>query len=303
MQGSCQATPGLYWHGVCILSQNNTDKKLLVDCQIAVVAVECKKIDPPGVCGKRVSVARKKGKGSKKFSGPHKPSSRQRKPAPRSHPPAATKQDPVKRSKRAPTKRELRAASLPPPAPCRPGSAEFKQLEAKWYAKIEAAGFDDLERTVRPDGSKGTNADYLKGSAARGRTWSPERAQFYRLLQNYITHHQFASMQDRWVMHRMNDGGTYREILAECKRKYRLKRSLYWFYYYVQDLVKAMVEWNISHAEGMLNPAAQDAWATDALLSDLHGTAGVIEAPNGLKLDQGWWLENAADWWRNNGGH
>lgn len=199
-----------------------------------------------------------------------------------------------------PTAKQLKAASLPPPATMKPGSAEYVAAEKEWYGKLEADGFDDLEYTVRSDGSKGHNSDYLKGSGIRGRTWSPEKAQFYRLLQNYLTHHAFRDMQKRYVMHSLNDGLTYRQILAGCKQKYGLKRSLYWFYYYVQELVQHMITWNTKHEEGILNPKNQDSWATDALLSDLSGTAGVIEAPNGLKLDAGWWGDNAMEWWRAN---
>lgn len=207
-----------------------------------------------------------------------------------------------KRTRKLPGKRALKAAGLPQPGALAVNSKAYKALQDIWYAKLAASGFDDLEWTKGEPGNS-QNSDYLKGSAARGRTWAPERAQFYRLLQNYLTHYQFANMQDRYVLHALNDGITYRAILAACKKRYKLKRSLYWFYYYVQDLVAKMVAWNSTHKEGLLNPANSDRWADDALLSDLRGTAGVLEAPNGLKLDQGWWLENMADWWSKNGSH
>jgi hypothetical protein len=251
-------------------------------------------------------VAPKSKRLKKKFSGHRKAGSRPRKQPAKARSPQAEQtvlhHKASKRPNRLPSNRALKAAGLPPPAHIKPGSKAYTQLKNKWYSKLTQAGFEDLEWHDKSTG-KGQNSDYLRGSAAKGRTWAPERAQFYRLLQNYLTHYQFGSMQDRYVMHRLNDGDTYRDILANCKAKYGLKRSLYWFYYYVQDLVKKMVQWNADHKEGLLNPANADSWADDALLSDLRGTSGVLEAPNGLKLDQGWWLENMADWWADNGGH
>lgn len=209
---------------------------------------------------------------------------------------------PFKRRQKAPSAAQLRKAGLPQPTKVKLDSKAFKALQSKWYDKLEADGFDDIERSQH-GATKGLNADYMRGGTFRGRTWSPERAQFYRLLQNYVTHYRPVCKQERFVMLRLNDGWTYRKILAKCKAKYKLKRSLYWFYYYVQDLVAKMVAWNGTSEHGLLNPANADTWATDALLSDLSGQAGVHEAPNGLKLDQGWWLENMAEWWRSKGGH
>lgn len=242
----------------------------------------------------------------KKFSKQAKAGSRKRKQPAKAKPKAAKgpvlHRKAIKRSRRLPSNRALKAAGLPPPADIARNSEAYTKLQNEWYAKLAQDGFEDLEWLDKRTG-KGHNSDHLRGSASRGRTWAPERAQFYRLLQNFLTHYQFRNMQERYVLHQLNDGQTYRKILAGCRAKYGLKHSLFWFYYYVQDLVAKMVKWNQVHAEGLLNPANADRWADDALLSDLRGTAGVVEAPNGLKLDQGWWLENMADWWARNGAH
>lgn len=278
---------------------------------------------PPRSPTKRAkSTARGKQRGPKKFSRPHSRSSRNHKqaiysPAPlgatnlvstshkaykRLGPNPAKK--PYKRSSRPIAARKLKEAGLPPPMLIKTSSAAYKTLQNKWYDKLAEDGFNDLERSTKPDGTTSLNAEYLKGSAIRGKAWCPESAQFYRLLQNYLTHHEFkrGEKMHKRMLTMLNDGHDYRAILKKCNQIYRIDRSLYWLYYYVQDLVAGMVAWNGTHAEGMLNPANQDSWANDALLSDLSGQAGIMEAPNGLKLDQGWWLENMADWWRNNGG-
>lgn len=205
----------------------------------------------------------------------------------------------IKRRQRPVSGLACRKAGLPEPSRVKPGSKAFKALQRKWDAKLAQAGFEDIECSTET-GERFDN--YLRGSAARGRTWSPERAQFYRLLQNYLTHHQFRNMQDRFVLHKINDGWTYRQIHAKIKTKYKYKKSLWSLFYYAEELLKGMVAWNTTHAEGMLNPAAQDKWATDALLADFGQPEG-LEAPNGLKLDAGWWLDNVADWWRKHGSH
>ncbi len=192
-------------------------------------------------------------------------------------------------------KKALKKAGLPLPATCKIGSPEFTKLQAKWYAKLKP-DFDDIEWTDSRTG-KGQNSDYLRGSLAKGKPWSPERAQFYRLLQNYVTHYQFKARRlDRFIMTRLNDGWTYRAIHVAAKKKYKLRRSLYWVFYHIKELVTDMVKWNREHKQGLLNPANADSWATDALLADF-GQPHEHEAPNGLKLDAGWWVENAGDWW------
>lgn len=215
--------------------------------------------------------------------------------------------------RRLPSTKALRKAGLPLPLPISPG-ATLKAEQRKWYARLAEDGFEDLERRV-DDGSMYTN--YLRHSGLKGRVWSPERAQFYRLLQNYLTHHsfkktrkrqrpgqqrnkQYSGKLDQYILERINDGWDYRTILAACRGRFKLDRSLYWMFYYVQDLVSAMVKWNAENIEGLLNPANQDQWATDALLIDLSGQGG-IDSPTGLKLDQGWWAENIAGWWQANG--
>lgn len=197
------------------------------------------------------------------------------------------------RSKRPPySKRAVKAAGLPLPSSTKIGTAEFTALQKKWYDKLEASGFEDIEWVDHTTG-RGQDSDYLRGSAAKGRVWSPERAQFYRLLQNYVTHYQFKTRRlDRYIMTRLNEGQTYRQILEGAKKKFKFKKSLYWLYYKIQDLVKDMVIWNKQHKLGLLNPANADSWADDMLLADF----GNLVAPNGLRLDPGWLEDNASDW-------
>jgi hypothetical protein len=202
---------------------------------------------------------------------------------------------PPARKRRRIGKKALKAAGLPVPSGTKLGTPEFVKLQAEWYGKLKAEGFEDIEWMDKKTGL-GQNSDYLKGSLAKGKTWAPERAQFFRLLQNYVTHYHFNERKlDRFIMSRLNDGWTYRAIHVAAKKKYKLRKSLYWVFYRVKELVVHMVQWNREHKHGLLNPANADSWATDALLADF----GKFEAPNGLKLDPGWWTDNTSDDWKN----
>jgi hypothetical protein len=198
--------------------------------------------------------------------------------------------NPKKRQRKI-TKKKLREAGLPSPAATKIGTPKFTALQKKWYAKLQENGFKDIEWVDHTTG-KGQDSDYLKGSLAKGKPWSPDRAQFFRLLQNYLTHYQFKYRRmDYYILARLNEGWTYRRIHEGCQKKYRLKKSLYWLYYHIQGLSQAMLVWNKTHTHGMLNASS----ARESL-NDINLANGLpLEAPNGLKLDAGWWQDNMSD--------
>lgn len=196
------------------------------------------------------------------------------------------------RKKQKVGKKTLLAAGLPVPAATKIGTPKFTELQKKWYSKLAQNGFKDIEWVDHKTG-KGQDSDYLKGSLAKGKPWNPDRAQFFRLLQNYLTHYQFKSRKvDRFIMTRLNDGWTYRKIHAECRKKYKFKKSLYWLYYHIQKLSQAMLIWNKTHEHGLLHPSN----ARNMLNDDLQFAGQDLIAPNGLKLDAGWWQENMSEW-------
>jgi hypothetical protein len=200
----------------------------------------------------------------------------------------------TKKRQRKITKKKLRAAGLPIPAATKTDPSKFTKLQKKWYDKLAKMGFKDIEWVDHKTGL-GQNSDHLRGSMAKGKPWSPSRAQFFRLLQNYLTHYQFKSRRmDAYILARLNEGKTYREIHAGCRQKYKLRKSLYWLYYHIQKLSNDMLAWNKSHANGMLHPDY-----TKHQLADESMVRGMpVELPNGLRLDPGWWSENFPDFMR-----
>lgn len=180
---------------------------------------------------------------------------------------------------------------LPPPAGTK---AQFIKQQNDWYAKLAADGFKDLEWIDRSTGL-GQNSDHLKGSVLRSRAWRPEKAQFYRLLRNYATHVPQRFKVDQDIINLLSEGMSYRRILKYINLHRRYRKSLFTLFYRIQGMLEDCIAWNKSSAEGMLNPANQDSWATDVLLADmgLEMQGGEL----GLPLDYSWFDENLSGYY------
>lgn len=172
----------------------------------------------------------------------------------------------------------------------KPGTAEFKRLQDKWYAKLADDGFNDLEWTAET----GINEAFLRHSFSTKPF--PAKAQFYRLLQNYVTHGltgKKSRRKDEFMLKLCNEGGTDRTISqALIKGRFGRPNSLYWVHYRMKKLIAVMIAWNKTHPEGLLNPANADKWAEDCLLADLG-----LDIGNGILVAQGWWADNVGGWW------
>lgn len=155
------------------------------------------------------------------------------------------------------------------PATLKIGSKQFEKLQAEWYRR--AADFNgttdtgdaigDIEWATNP------NSPYLQRSGGKARMLTPGKQLYYALCRNYLTHGGLKGRKKfAWQHH--TDGLSYRKILGLMQRKYGIKRSVYWVFYFVEAIKEKMLAWNRTHPEGMLNPANQDSFAEDALLGD-----------------------------------
>lgn len=176
-----------------------------------------------------------------------------------------------KQRDKARNRRLMHKNGLQPPTNIRVGTPEYQALQDKWYSRVSEAEakkpederFKDIEWQENP------NSPFLKQSGAKPRLLTPGKQLYYALCRNYLTHARRAlcGMDRRaWELHA--DGLAYRKILKTLRREYRLKKSIYWIYYYVKGIEARMYQWNRVHAEGMLNPASTDGFADDALISD-----------------------------------
>jgi hypothetical protein len=188
----------------------------------------------------------------------------------------------------------MRELGLVAPQPAKGRAVRFKAEQRKWYSKLAKhkdpaypKGFTDLEWVDYKTG-KGQNSDYLRRSTNSGRPWRPEKAEFFRLVRNFVTHYEFKTKRDRVAMELLSEGYSFRRILKHLRRYNGYRKSLYSLFYYLHDLLKACQTFNLIHAEGLLNPANADAVTHDALLADLRMEHCYL----GLPLDAGWFDEN-----------
>lgn len=184
------------------------------------------------------------------------------------------------------------------------GSRAFEKLRREWYAKLatieqakvdrcktksgkeraEANRFTDIEWSENPD------SRHVKMPASRGRKLTPGKQLYYAMGRNFLTHWRFATVMERtaWTLH--IDGKSYREIHNHLKANHKLKKSIYWTYYFVQQTAAKCKKFNNEHAEGLLNPANQDSFATDALIGDFRlQNLDQSDADYGMPVDTGYW--------------
>lgn len=159
---------------------------------------------------------------------------------------------------------------------------QVNELQQKWYAKLAAeeakkdpedpTKFVDIEYLPNPE------SPHMAKPSSRGRRYDNTKQIYYALARNFLTHFRFRHKQQKvaWQMH--TEGKSYRKILNELKKQFKCDKSVYWVFYYVQDLQKKCLEWNKTSPEGMLNPANYDSFADDALLGNWS-----------LQLDMGYW--------------
>jgi hypothetical protein len=176
---------------------------------------------------------------------------------------AKAKQNPKTTEKRKP-KRQARNAKGSPKrisSPCapriRPGSPEFRDLVAEWYAKLAAEGFKDLERPnprtglIEPDSMlHGQSMFTLRDRVEQG----TQQALYYARLVNFLAHCPDWSL-DPWhrlAAQRISEGVPYSQIAIEGHAKGFLKTPNKWFVWkFSQTFVPLATEWNRRSPEGL----------------------------------------------------
>lgn len=178
------------------------------------------------------------------------------------------------------------ANNLVKPDPLAPkvGSRAFIKLQKEWYAKAQQTGFSDIEWADNPD------SRHIKLPSSQGRKLIPGKQLYYAMARNFLTHFEFESKQEKaaWALHA--DGKSYRKIHNMLLKDYGLRKSIYWTFYYVKKTAAKCRKFNNEHPEGLLNPASQDSFASDALLRDFNlDGAHDQDSEYGIQIDQGFW--------------
>lgn len=175
----------------------------------------------------------------------------------------------------------------------KPGTKAFERLRKQWYGKLaaseakkpESKRFVDIEWADNPD------SRHVKMPASRGRKLIPGKQLYYAMGRNYLTHHKFKTGMERcaWRMH--IDGLSYRSIHNHLKANYGLTKSIYWLFYYVKSTAAKCKKFNTKHAEGLLNQANADAYASDTLIGDFQLGSAIDHDTDdyGIPIDPGFW--------------
>ncbi len=96
-------------------------------------------------------------------------------------------------------------------------SKEFKELQAKWYAKLKKTGFEDLEQNEYS--LRLFHSTYFSDSRRNDPQVVAAKLEYYRLAGHFLYDHKFENALERtiWQMHA--DGKSIRTIEKVLKAK------------------------------------------------------------------------------------
>lgn len=119
-----------------------------------------------------------------------------------------------------------------------PKSKEFKDLQAKWDAKLKKSGFEDAER--RDGCLKFYDSSYFT-SVSRGisvdPTWFKSKEEYHRLAGHFLYDYKFDSQEERLIWEQHANGESIRDIVKIMKEKgFKAYKSK------INGIVKRLVE-------------------------------------------------------------
>jgi len=137
--------------------------------------------------------------------------------------------------------------------------AEFIELQKKWYNKLKASGFEDIEWVDHSTG-KGQNSDYLKRpDQMRIRAFTHDKQMYYSLCSNYLAHVKIKNTEHRFVFNKHAEGLAYRKIMKLFKARFKKYVSIFYIHYHIHKFKKLMFEWNKTNSEGLLSKEQEPA--------------------------------------------
>lgn len=175
------------------------------------------------------------------------------------------------------TPNTLRERGLPTPAALDLKGTNITQLTKEWYAKLAADGFDDIEWTGGDVESQGVDSPYLKRADNSAiRHVKMNSFEHYRLCAAYLTHNPWWERSgDKLIWSLYTEGMPYRDITvkynaskARSGRKARPKRSLFYIFTRIQELVEAMKIWQKTSPHGLRLAGNDDFMAEEVLLKE-----------------------------------
>ncbi len=100
------------------------------------------------------------------------------------------------------------------PKPVKLGSPEFRRLQARWYEKLAASGFEDIEEPNDPQ-EKLKRWDSFWFATRRSVERNEAQAHYFLQATHALHNYRFERQLDKDVWQRHCDGAFPREIAAE----------------------------------------------------------------------------------------
>lgn len=185
---------------------------------------------------------------------------------------------PQKRKKRGSYKLRMNADSIRAAGMLVPEAIDLQgtsihKLTKQWYAKLKAAGHDDIEWTGGSVDSLGTGSPFLKRpDQTRIKYAKVNSYEFYRLCTCYLVHNtDWELAGDKLIWGGFTEGTTYRTIQAQfnklMRKRHLPKRSLFYVFTRIKVLNERMERWHKEHPEGLRN-GISDFMVDDVLLRE-----------------------------------
>ncbi len=96
-------------------------------------------------------------------------------------------------------------------------SDQLKKLQAKWYAKLEKAGFKDIEQD--DDNLKQWHSHRFLVSNNYSKDKFDDKENYFRLAGQFLHEHKFQSVLDKKIWEAHSEGLSVREIVKTLKQK------------------------------------------------------------------------------------
>lgn len=173
--------------------------------------------------------------------------------------------------------RKMRKLGLLKPTKLDADSPQFLKLQAKWYAKLESQGFNDLE-WVKDGESNAQNSDYLKGTKLiKSKEHAESVLLYYQMLSNFLVHTKELNKLERSILEMHSDGKSLRLIFYKLKGRVPGK-SIHHIHKRLVALRARAVLWNSENDLGLLRSRSlenemiqkylETAWSEDSTVFD-----------------------------------
>lgn len=132
------------------------------------------------------------------------------------------------------------------------GTPEFRALRDKWYSKLEAKGYEDLEY-IPPNADEATEYIQTGSLSAIAKQYKPETLHYYRRISCYLAHRKahIKSKKDAAILELYSKGIPFRDMTRQLKSRFRKGISITSIHYVIKHWLPIIITWNRINARGL----------------------------------------------------